>query len=126
MRDRIFAVAAAIALIPASAGACAMNAPGGSPGSCEVVNAEKLSGDFGDPDAICAAIRQAAAERGLPIDFSVRVEVQSAYLVSAAVTLADGRAIPAVKTASSDRPLSEHSFRMLGEAIATQISKAPR
>ena len=103
-----------------------MNAPGGGPGSCEVVNAEKLPGDFGDSDAICAAIRQAAAERGLPIDFSVRVEVQSAYLVSAAVTLADGRAIPAVKTASSDRPLSEHSFRMLGEAIATQISKAPR
>ena len=103
-----------------------MNAPGGGPGSCDVVNADKLSAEFADPDAICAAIRQAAAERGLPTDFSVRVEVQSLYLVSAAVTLADGRTIPAVKTASSDRPLSERSFRMLGEAIAAQISKPPR
>lgn len=102
-----------------------MNSATSAEVSCNVVDAAKLPAGTGGADALCAAIRNAAADRGVG-GFSVEVRVESPYLISAIAKSADGRTFPAVKTASSDSPLSARAFTMLGEAVASQLSSSER
>jgi hypothetical protein len=54
----------------------------------------------------------------------IAVVVHSASRISATVTLADGRVLPAQNVGISDAPLNERSLAMLADAVANQIASA--
>jgi hypothetical protein len=126
MRRSVVLFALSAGLVSGPGAACAMTAKPAAEPRCEVADAAKLPAGIGGADALCAAIRKAAAERGVAAGFSVQVRVESPYRISATARSADGRTFPEVNAASSDRPLSPRSFRMLGEAIAAQLSSPAR
>jgi hypothetical protein len=88
---------------------------------CQVVGASQLSADTGGADASCAAIDQ-SLQAASPKPAAVEVTIVSPSLVSATVMLADGRRLPAIKVASSDRPLGRGSIQMLADSIAAQVA----
>jgi hypothetical protein len=100
--------------------ACAMNSP--VPASrCQVVGASQLPADTGGADALCSAIEQ-ALQTAAPKPAAVEVSVISPYLISATVTLAGGRRLPAIKVGSSDRQLGARAVQMMADSIAVQVA----
>jgi hypothetical protein len=57
-----------------------------------------------------------------PKPAAVEVGVVSPYLITATVMLADGHRLPAIKVASSDRPLGRTSIQMLADSVAAQVA----
>lgn len=123
MGSRIIAIAFALALGSAGGSACAMESTTKSTGGCEVSGAELLPAETGGADALCQAI---AAARGpaAAAPAAVHIRVLSDHMIAATQTLADGRSLPEVKTARSDRPLGRRSFEMLAQALAEQLAAA--
>lgn len=94
-----------------------MNPRSGSEVSCEVIDAGKLAPDSGGADAICGAIRQAAADEGLGDGFAVEVRVLSPNMLAAVVTTPDGRTLPEQRLASADRVLAKSSFERFARTL---------
>jgi hypothetical protein len=88
---------------------------------CRVIDGRKLPADTGGENALCAAIAK-AVPAGSADGAAIEVKVISPYLLSATVTLADGRTLPAIKVGSSDRPLSRRAVGMLADSIAAQAA----
>lgn len=88
---------------------------------CQVSGARKLPADLGGADALCAAVGKAISAVS-PKPGAIEVSVLSPYLISARVTLADGRHLPTIKVGSSDRPLGRRAIQMLADSIAAQIA----
>ena len=88
---------------------------------CQVVGASQLPSETGGADAICASIEQ-ALQTAATKPAAVEISVDSPYLLSATVLLADGHRLPAIKVGSSDRPLGRRAVHMLAESIAAQVA----
>jgi hypothetical protein len=93
----------------------------GKLGRCRVINSEQLPAETGGEKALCAAIAQALPP-GVANGVAIDVSVISPYLLSAIVTMEDGRTLPAVKVGSSDRPLGSRAVKMLADSIAGQVA----
>jgi len=100
-----------------------MNHPNPGPG-CKVVGASELPAEAGGADAICAAIGDAARTRAPGVSFAVEIRVLSASALAAVVRLEDGRTLPELKMAVSDRQLNPGSIGRFAAAIAEEIGKA--
>jgi hypothetical protein len=123
MGFKIFATIAALAFCSAGGSACAMEPTTKAQfAGCTVSGGELLPIATGGAAALCAAIAQArgAAQPGVTVD----VRVVSPHMMAATQTLADGRRLAEVKTASADRPLAKSSFDLLAEALAAQLADA--
>jgi hypothetical protein len=120
MRGKIAAAMLSIMAALFGESACAMNSP--VPASrCQVVGASQLPADIGGPDARCSAIEQ-ALQAAAPKPAGVEVNVISPYLLSATVSLADGRRLPASKVGRSEHQLGARAVQMLADSIAAQVA----
>jgi hypothetical protein len=118
MKHGVVTAALALALCSADGSACAMSGSAVGTAGCRVIGAGHLPPDSGGADALCETVRQSIAAAG-----TVEIRVRSPHLMEATVTLADGRRLPAVKTARSDQPLNRRSFQMLADALAAQLAR---
>lgn len=108
----------------ATGGACAIEQKQGGPlQNCSVVGDEKLLAAAGGVASLCREIAASLAELGKPGSATVVVHVRRSHL-SARVDLADGRTLPALGFAVSDRPMSREAIRKFGRQIATAIDRA--
>jgi hypothetical protein len=98
-----------------------MNKSAGELGHCRVIDGQKLPAELGGEQSLCTAIAQ-ALRPGVANGAAIEVNVVSPYLLSATVTMADGRMLPAIKVGSSDRPLSRRAVQMLADSIAAQAA----
>ena len=89
---------------------------------CQVSGAQKLPADLGGAESLCATVGQALGTIS-PKPRAVEVNVVSSFLVSATVTLPDGRRLPAIKVGSSDHPLGRRAIQMLAKSIAAQVAR---
>lgn len=117
------AVATAVALVAASGSACAMSSPGRESPHCRVIGGEKLPAETGGTSALCAAIERAVAARSPGVAYSIEVRVLSNWRLAGTVTTAEGRALPTVNHAISDRSLSKASVDRFAAAVAAEIGK---
>ena len=113
----------ALALVASSA--CGMTAPVPAD-RCIVQNDKRLPVDSGGGAALCAAIEQAAIARELSGAYTVRIVVGPRSLLTAEVTLSDGRTLPPVTMAEMDRPIGKSTLKRFGEAVANHIAGARR
>ncbi len=88
---------------------------------CQVAGAERLPAEVGGVDALCAAF--ARAMQPVSPKPSVKVEVESRFLLSVTVTLANGRRLPVIKLGSSDRPLGPQAIQMLADSVAKRVTR---
>lgn len=100
-----------------------MNSPTPPLVDCRIVGGDKLPADSGGPDALCAAIRQAAAEQVPGRRFTVEVRVLGRSALAATVTTADGTRLPEQKMAISDRGLTEGSLERFANALAGEVAR---
>jgi hypothetical protein len=107
----------AIALVSAVSSACAMTAPTGRTPQCLVVNGEKLPAASGGSAELCQSLERALAARVQKPRFTVRVRVEPRSILTADVTLADGRTLPALHMAEMDRPITKDTLDRFGRAI---------
>lgn len=95
-----------------------------SSGECRVDGAEKLPPEVGGADALCEAIRQAAAAQAPGVGYSVQVQVLSPSMLSARVTLADGQILPEQRHATMDRNLNPSSLQRFANSLGAELAKA--
>ena len=122
MRGRLAILASGAVL--ASGNACAMSNPGHSSTDCRVVGGELLPADSGGADALCRAIKSAAAERAPGLGYDVEVRVFPNSRLSASVTTSDGRKLPQQNFVRMDKPLSSGAFKRFAAAIALELAKS--
>ena len=91
---------------------------------CRIVGGDSLPADSGGSDALCAAIREAAAEQAPGRRFSVEVTVKGPSMLAATVTTADGARLPEQKMAVSDRQLTRGSLERFAKALAGEVARA--
>ena len=118
--------ALAIALVPAGWSTPGMTHSVPPHASCAVSHGEKLPAASGGATGLCAAIEQATAARGLASAFSIRISVGPKSLLSAAITLADGRSLPPLRMVEMDRPIGPSTFDRFASAVADHIAGARR
>ena len=118
----LIALPLAVTMSPGSA--CAMTSPTSHKIDCRVVGGAKLPALSGGPEALCAAIVQAAATHAPNSRFSVEVRVLGRSSLAATVTTADGRTLPVQKYAVSDREIDKSSFEWFGKVLAGEAAKA--
>ena len=99
-----------------------MKSPAPEAARCTVSGAELLPAASGGADLLCETVRRALSAGGGQAA-SVEVRVLSPHLLAATTTLSDGRRMPEVKTARTDRPLGQRSFQMLADALAAQLAR---
>ena len=102
-------------------GASGMTTPPAAP-RCQLVNAAKLPPASGGARTLCAALDRAVAAKSLKSPFTVKVSVGERSLLTADVTLADGRNLPALRMAQMDRPISKATLERFGAAIADHVA----
>jgi hypothetical protein len=103
-----------------------MMSPPQSAGWCQVVNGDKLPSASGGSEELCKALERAVAAKGSKDRFSVRVRVEPRSILSAEVTLADGRTLPALHLAEMDRPITKDTFDRFGRAIVDHAAGGAR
>lgn len=91
---------------------------------CRIVGGDSLPADSGGADALCAAIREAAAEQAPGSRFQVEVTVKGPSMLTATITTADGARLPEQKFAVSDRQLSRGSLERFAMALAGEVARA--
>ena len=91
---------------------------------CTVSGAEKLLDGIGGADAICSAIHEADRRRAAGVDYAVEVRVEAASMLSARITLNDGRTLPEQKLVVSDRSLNAGSIERFAASIAEAAAGA--
>jgi hypothetical protein len=116
----------AIALAAAPTSACAMTAPTAHPSPCQVVDGAKLPTASGGADEVCRALERALAARPSAPRFTVRVRVEPRSVLTADVTLADGRTLPELHMAEMDRPITKDTLDRFGQAIVDHASGSVR
>lgn len=116
----------AIALASAVSSACAVTAPTGSAVQCKVVNGEKLPAASGGATELCRALDRALAARDPKPRFTVQVRVEPRSVLTADVTLADGRTLPALHVAEMDRPVTKDTLDRFGRAIVDHATGGAR
>jgi hypothetical protein len=125
MARNISALLLASALGLSSQSACAVNSPQQQPSAdCRVSGGEKLPPETGGADALCEAIRKAAAAQAPGLGYSVDVQVVSPSMLSARVTLADGRTLPERKHAIMDRTLTRSSLQRFADSLGAALAEA--
>ena len=124
MRGKIAAIVSALAILPAAGSACAMNSPTPQLVDCRVVGGEKLPASSGGSEALCTAIREAAALQAPDSRFSVEVRVLGRSSLAATVTTANGARLPEQRFAISDRDLTKGSLERFAKALAGQVAGA--
>lgn len=123
MRRKMAGAILAIALASAGGAACGMTHSTAKSDRCRVLGGEKLPAAIGGEEQICAAIEAAAA--GVPGEaYSVEVLVRSDYMLSAQVRMADGRSLPELKLAVSDRQLTRRSIERFATSVGEAIRRA--
>lgn len=120
MRTATWTVAMACCLSAAGTAACAMTVPASGLVPCSVEGAALLPHTSGGEQALCEEIRQAVSEV-IPDGARIAIQVVSDHRMHATVILANGRSLPRVSAAVSDRTLSARSYRMIAEALASQL-----
>lgn len=90
---------------------------------CRVVGGAKLPAESGGSNALCAAVKRAAAAKAPGVRYQVEVRVLSPSRLAATVTTADGRTLPALNHAISDSNLTSKSLERFANAIAAEIAK---
>ena len=123
MRERLSAIALAMALTAASSGACAMSAPQLEAARCRVVGGDKLPQETGGAYALCLAIKEAVAARAPKLQYSAAVRVLSTSSLAATIKLADGRTLPEQRMATMDRALTKASIERFAQALASEMAK---
>lgn len=91
---------------------------------CRIVGGDSLPAESGGSDALCAAIRAAAAEQAPGSGFSVEVRVLGPSALAATVTTAAGTRLPEQKMAISDRQLTKGSLERFARALAGEVARA--
>ena len=91
---------------------------------CRIVGSDKLPADSGGSEALCRAIKQAAAEQAPGKSFSVEVQVLGRSALAATVTRADGTKLPEQKMAISDRGLTRGSLERFAKALAGEMARS--
>jgi hypothetical protein len=125
MRDVSLALFA-FPIAAAAASACAMTAPAVPPSPCQVVEGAKLPAASGGAEEVCRALDRALAARPGAPRFTVRVRVEPRSILTADVTLADGRTLPALHMAEMDRPITKDTLDRFGRAIVDHASGGAR
>lgn len=85
---------------------------------CSVLGAERLPAQAGSAEEMCAEVARATAG----MDVNVLVTVVSANELSAKITK-QGRVLPELRYAKSDRPLSRPSVGRFARSIAEAAGK---
>lgn len=102
-----------------------MNLPSSQLIDCRVVGGDKMPAETGGPEALCAAIKRAAAAETPARKFSVEVRVLGSSSLAATLTTADGTILPEQKFAVSDRSLSKGSLDRFAKALVGEVARAP-
>jgi hypothetical protein len=92
---------------------------------CRVVNGAGLPSESGGPDALCAAIKRAAAAQIPARGFTVEVRVLGNSRLAATLTTAEGTILPEQNFAISDRSLTKMSLERFAEALVGQVARTP-
>lgn len=124
MRTGLGPMLLALTAISAAGSACAISSPMPSV-DCRVVGGGKLPVETGGADALCKAIRTAAADMAPGRRFSVDVTVLGRSALAAKVTTAEGARLPEQKMAVSDRALTRGSIERFARALAGEVARAP-
>ena len=124
MRTGLALIVLSLATVSVAGSACAMNSSTPQLVDCRIVGGDNLPVDSGGSDALCAAIREAAAEQAPGRRFSVEVTVKGPSMLAATVTTADGARLPEQKMAVSDRQLTRNSLERFAKALAGEVARA--
>lgn len=116
----------AFTLATSASAACGMTGGDRAEPRCAVVNGDRLPARSGGVAALCAAIERAAAAKSLDAAFTVKVSVGARSLLSADVTLSDGRKLPSLRMAEMDRPIAKSTLERFGTAIADHVASGRR
>jgi hypothetical protein len=116
----------AIVLAAAASSACAMTAPARPADACHVVNGEKLPAASGGAQELCRAVERALASHDAKPRFTVQVRVEPRSVLTADVTLDDGRTLPALHMAEMDRPITKDTLDRFGRAIVDHATGGAR
>lgn len=101
-----------------------MNSPSTQLIACRVVDGDKLPVESGGPEALCAAIKNAAAADAPAKKFSVEVRVLGRSSLAATLTTGDGTVLPEQKFAISDRGLTKGSLERFAKALVGEVARA--
>ena len=115
----------ALGWVGVAAAACAMSAPGQTPGRCRISGGEKLPAEAGGADAICAAVERAVAAGAPGVRYSADVRVLSRSSLAANL-IVNGRNLPDVKFSVSDREINPRSIGHFAESVAIAVAGASR
>ncbi len=124
MRTGLALIMLSLAAVPVAASACAMTESSPPRGDCRIVGGDRLPADSGGADALCAAIRDAAAVHAPHSRFQVEVTVKGPSMLAAWITTADGTRLPEQKFAVNDRQLSRGSLERFAKALAGEVARA--
>lgn len=116
----------AFALASASGGAFGMTESANSPVGCQVSGADKALAEAGGPRVLCDLIKRAAKVQAPGVPFDVEVHAPSTYSLSAKVRFPDGRVLPELKMAVSDRRIDRGSIERFATAVLDSVVKARR
>ena len=105
----------------AATGACAMSAP--APGPCRVIGAEKLQGEAGGANAICAAVERAVAVRAPSLRYSAEIRVLSRSALAAELRT-NGRKLPELRFSVQDRNLNSLAIGHFADSVASALAEA--
>ena len=124
MRTGLATIVLSLVATSAAGSACAMNSTAPHLVECRIEGGDKLPADSGGADALCKAIRDAAAKQAPGSSFSVDVQVLGRSALAATITTAKGARLPEQKMAISDRGLTKGSLERFANALAGEMAKA--
>ena len=117
---------AALALASVSGGACGMTESIMEPIGCRVSGADKALADAGGARELCELIVRAAKVQAPGLSFDVDVHAPTNYSLAAKIRLRDGRVLPDLNMAVSDRRIDRVSVEQFAAAISDAAAKASR
>jgi len=117
--------AVAVALAVAGSSAFGMTPPAAAHGRCYVSNGAKLPAASGGSVALCAAIERAAESLGKQA-FTIRVDVGPRSMLTAYITLKDGRRLSPLRMAVMDSAIGKATLERFGAAVANHVAGATR
>ena len=91
---------------------------------CQVINGEKLPANSGGAKALCDAVAAAVEAHAPGEGYRVEIKVLGPSRLAASVKSKDGRTVAEPKMASSDRDLTERSFKRFADAIVAELARS--
>jgi hypothetical protein len=117
MGRKLFAMCGALPVAVFAGSACAMDTGATGGVRCSVQRAELLPAGVGGAATVCTEVRQALSRAGRD-PAEVTITVLSSNQLSAIITNKQGRKLPELRFAKSDRPLSRASVGRFARSIA--------